>query len=94
MRSSVAVLAVLALLVGPIAGCGGDDDDSGGVTPAKTTSQTTPGGAVVVSYNCPKGDIYSAGAGGCIAEGEGKNPCPEGEVPAGDQPACFPKAKQ
>jgi hypothetical protein len=54
--------------------------------------ETTPGGAVVPKApDCAQGEIYSPGAGACVTQGPGKNPCPQGEVPAADQPTCLPK---
>ncbi len=103
----IAALALGAALAGAGCGGGDDTttvtsttvESSGGgtttgtqtVAPATTTTKTTPGGTAVTTYDCPQGQIYSQGAGGCVAEGQGNNPCPKGEVPAADQPACLPK---
>ncbi len=73
-----------------------DDTDTTTTTPTTTTStstttdETTPGGAVVPAVpDCEKGEIYSEGSKACVPIGSGSNPCPEGEVPAADQPSCI-----
>lgn len=66
-------------------------------TDATTTTttggeETTPGGAVVPAVpDCAEGEIYSEGSKSCVEQRSGDNPCPQGEVPAADQPSCLPK---
>ena len=103
--AAVALVLVWAA-VGTLAACGDDDEDatttveqtttkSGAAEGEPTTTgavETTPGGAVVpATPNCAEGQIYSQGTGACVKERQGSNPCPPGEVPAADQPACLPK---
>jgi hypothetical protein len=102
VRFVVAVLLLLGAMGGALTACGDDDEDK--TTTAEATSteagdgtgtatsgavETTPGGAVVpAAPSCAQGQIYSQGRGACVAERQGKNPCPSGEIPAADQPVC------
>ena len=102
LRFLTLTLIATVAAVGALTACGGDDfttstvqtatQSSGGGTPTTGGVETTPGGAVVpAAPSCGQGQIYSQGQGACVAEGQGENPCPAGEVPEADQPVCVPK---
>jgi hypothetical protein len=102
MRSKcgIVVLILVAAAAGALTACG-DDNESTTTTVQRTATaqntttgavETTPGGAIVpAAPSCAQGQIYSQGAGGCVSERPGDNPCPSGEIPAADQPVCEPK---
>ena len=102
MRGRAIGLAAVVLIAGGtflLSACGSDDETTTveetatSTTSTSTTSaaeETTPGGAVVPAVpDCDKGEIYSEGSKSCVPIGSGTNPCPEGEAPAADQPACL-----
>lgn len=91
MRGRAIGLVTVALIASGtflLTACGGDDE----TTPATTAAEeTTPGGAVVPAVpDCAKGEIYSQGSKACVPIRSGDNPCPKGEGPMADQPACIP----
>jgi hypothetical protein len=60
-------------------------------TGTATGTGTTTTGTTTAGQDCGPGEVYSSSLGECVNEREGKNPCPNGEVPMADEPVCVPK---
>jgi hypothetical protein len=99
-------LTLACLAVTGLAACGDDEETTTTATEVETTTEadtTTPTATTATeptsttstttsgSQDCGEGEVYSSSIGECIAEREGNNPCPNGEVPMADEPVCVPK---